>query len=293
MTSDPQSDPPSPPSSSATGSAPDPATGPPAELLVDSTTAHAARAYDYLLGGVDHFPVDRDAVEEMYASAGGIEKARRRVRAQRDFLGRAVRYLASEAGIRQFLDLGTGIPNADNVHAVAQTTVPDSRVVYVDHDPVVLAHAHKLLESTPQGATDFIYGDLRDDETILTRAAATLDFSQPIALVFVGVLHHFRDDELPEAIVRRYLDAVPSGSYLVLDNIGKESDDLTKLGDAAQHSLLGAEFTLVPRTRAEVARFFEGVELIEPGLVFVDHWRPDGPLPEYETPHPCGVGRKP
>jgi hypothetical protein len=264
----------------------------PADPLIDSTVAQAARAYDYLLGGVDHFPVDREMIEKMYGSAAGVEKARKRVRAQRDFLGRAVRYLAREAGIRQFLDLGTGIPNADNVHGVAQATVPDSRVVYVDHDPVVLAHAHTLLRSTPQGATDFIFGDMRDHDDILAKAAATLDLGKPIGLVMVGVLHHFRDDQKPGALVRRYLDAVPSGSYLVLDNIGKESEDLADLGEVMEN-VEGAEFTLVPRDLAEVARFFEGLELVEPGVVPVDHWRPDGPLPDYRTPHPCGVALKP
>ncbi len=163
--------------------------------------------YDYLLGGVDNFEVDRQAAEEMYASAGGLDLARRRVRANRDFLGRAVRYLAGEAGITQFLDLGTGIPNADNVHGVAQATEPDARVVYVDHDPVVLAHAHTLQSSTPEGATTFIFGDLLDHENVLRQAAETLDFTKPIALVIVGVLHHFRDDEHPEEFVRTYLDA--------------------------------------------------------------------------------------
>jgi O-methyltransferase involved in polyketide biosynthesis len=273
----------------------DPESKPPpptADPVIDTHVAQAARVYDYLLGGVDHFPVDRQAAERMYATAGGLEKARKRVRANRDFLGRAVRYLAGEAGIRQFLDLGTGIPNADNVHGVAHATAPDSRVVYVDHDPVVLAHAHVLRDSTPEGAAAFVYGDMRDHEAILAEAADTLDLSKPIAVVIVGVLHHFRDDEHPAALVRRYVDAVPSGSYLVLENIGRESDDLTRLGEVMD-DFSGADFTLVPRTRAELARFFEGLELVEPGIVPVDHWRPDGPLPEYETPHPCGVARKP
>jgi hypothetical protein len=278
MTGDPQSS-----SSSAT---------PPGDPLIDTQVAQAARAYDYLLGGVDHFPVDRQAVERMYANAGGVDKARRRVRANRDFLGRAVRYLAGEVGIRQFLDLGTGIPNADNVHAVALATAPDSRVVYVDHDPVVLAHAHVLEDVGPDGVANFIYGDMRDYEAILRQAAETLDFDKPIAVVIVGVLHHFRDDERPDEMVRHYVDAVCSGSYLVLENIGKESDDLTRLGEVME-DMPGTDFTLVPRTREELARFFEGLELVDPGIVFVDHWRPDGPPPDYETRHPCGVARKP
>jgi hypothetical protein len=263
----------------------------PGDPVVDTKVAQAARVYDYLLGGVDYFPVDREAAERMYASAGGLDKARRRVRAQRDFLGRAVGYLAGEVGIRQFLDLGTGIPNADNVHGVAQATAPESRVVYVDHDPVVLAHAHVLSGSTPEGAAAFVYGDMRDHEEILAKAADTLDFRERVAVVFVGVLHHFRDDERPEALVRRYLDAVPRGSYLVLDNIGRESEETTQLGEVMEH-FPGADFTLVPRTATELARFFAGLELVEPGIVPVDRWRPDGPLPDYQTPHPCGVARK-
>jgi hypothetical protein len=259
---------------------------------IDMSVAQAARAYDYLLGGIDNFEVDRAAIHKMYASAGGVDLARKRVRANRDFLGRAVKYLAGEVGIRQFLDLGTGIPNADNVHGVAQATAPDCRIVYVDHDPVVLAHAHTLRAGTSEGAASFIFGDLRDHESILSQAAETLDFSQPIALVIVGVLHHFRDEDDPKSIVRGYLDAVPSGSYLVLENIGRESDELTKLGEVMV-TFPGVDFTLVPRTRAELEEFFDGVELVEPGVVFVDQWHPDGPLPEYETRHPCGVGRKP
>jgi SAM-dependent methyltransferase len=259
--------------------------------LIDRDAAQAARVYDYLLGGVDHFAVDRQAAERMYSSAGGLDLARRRVRANRAFLGRAVRYLAGEAGIRQFLDLGCGIPNADNVHGVAQQVAPDAKIVYVDHDPVVLAHAHTLKDSSDEGEATFIYGDLRDHEKILGEAAETLDFAKPIAIMMVGVLHHFRDDEHPENLVRTYLDAVVPGSYLVLENVGKESEHVAKVGEVMK-DLPDADFTLVPRTRAEMERFFAGTELVEPGLVFVDHWRPDGPLPDYETRHPCGIGRK-
>jgi hypothetical protein len=261
--------------------------------IVDTSVAQAARAYDYLLGGVDNFEVDREAVRQMYATADDVDLARKRVRAQRDFIGRAVRYLASEVGIRQFLDLGTGIPNDDDVQGVAQATAPDCRIVYVDHDPVVLAHAHKLRASTSEGRTSFIFGDIRDHEDVLRQAAETLDFREPIALVMAGLLHHFRDEEDPKSMVRRYLAAIPSGSYLVLDNIGRENDALADDFGEAMSAFPGADFTLVPRTSAEVAEFFEGLELVEPGLVFVDHWRPDGPLPDYETRHPCGVARKP
>jgi hypothetical protein len=259
---------------------------------IDRGAAQAARVYDYLLGGTDNFEVDRRLARRIYSSAGGIESAKLRVRANRNFLGRAVRYLAGEVGIRQFLDLGTGIPNSDKIHGVAQAVAPEARVVYVDKDPVVLAHAHKLGTGSGPGATQFVYCDLREHDNVLRQAAETLDFTRPVAVVLVGVLHHFRDDEHPEEIIRRYLDSLASGSFLVLENIGKESEDVAKLGEIID-ACPDARFTLVPRSRAELARFFAGTELVDPGVVFVDRWRPDGPLPAYETRHPCGIGRKP
>jgi hypothetical protein len=264
----------------------------PGGSLIDLRSARAARVYDFLLGGANNFEVDRQLAEQLYSSAGGVVNARLRVRANRDFLARAVRYLALEAGVRQFLDLGTGIPNANNVHYVAQAIQPHARTVHVDNDAVVLAHAHSLRNRSPLGAATFVYGDLRHHEMILSRAAQTLDFREPIAVVLVGVLHHFLDDEHPEAMVRRYLDAVPSGSYLVIENIGKESTDVAKLEQSIK-ACADAQFTLVPRTRHEVVRFFEGTDLVDPGVVFVDDWRPDAAPPAYETRHPCGVGRKP
>ncbi|MGH9262463.1 MAG: SAM-dependent methyltransferase, partial [Acidimicrobiales bacterium] len=260
---------------------------------IDVDAAQSARMYDFLQGGVENFSVDRDAVKQITDQAVGLERSRKQVRAKRMFLGRAVRYLAGEAGIRQFLDIGTGIPSAENVHTVAQSVSPDCRVVSVDNDHVVLAYAHELRRSAPGGAADYIDGDLRNPEHILSQAAATLDFSKPIAVVFVGVLHHFPDDEDPWAIVRRYVDAVPSGSYVVIEHIGSEVEEMVKLGEAVKAVQASANFTLIPRSLAEVGRFFEGLELIEPGLVFIDDWRPDGPPPEVETPNPCGVGRKP
>jgi len=259
---------------------------------IDINAAQSARVYDFLQGGVENFSVDREAVKEITDRAVGLERSRKQVRAKRMFLGRAVRYLAGEAGIRQFLDLGTGIPSSENVHTVAQSVAPDCRVVSVDNDRVVLAYAHELRRSTPGGAAEYIDGDLRDTEHILSRAAATLDFSEPIAVVLVGVLHHFPDDEDPWAIVRRYVDAIPSGSYVVIEHIGA-SKELVELGEAAKDVQAGANFKLISRTRAEVARFLEGLELVDPGLVSIDDWRPDGPPPEVETPNPCGVGRKP
>lgn len=258
---------------------------------IDINAAHSARVYDFLQGGSESFSVDRRAVKEITDRAVGLERSRKQVRAKRMFLGRAVRYLVGEAGIRQFLDVGTGIPSPENVHSVAQSASPDCRVVSVDNDDMVLAYAHELRKSTPEGAADYVHSDLRDTERVVSTAAATLDFSRPIAVVFVGVLHHFRDDEDPWSIVRQYVDALPTGSYLVLEHIG-ESEELRKLGEAVKAVESEARFTLVPRNRADVARFFEGLELVEPGLVSIDEWRPDGPPPDVETPNPCGVARK-
>jgi hypothetical protein len=260
---------------------------------IDLSLAQSPRAYDYLQGGVAHFAADREAVDQIMAAAGGIEKARKRVRASRRFQVRAVRYLAGEAGVRQFLDLGTGIPNDNNVHRVAQATVPRCRVVSVDNDPAVLAYAHELEESPPGGAAAFLEGDMRDADDILSRAAATLDLDQPIALIFVGVLLHFRDDEDPWSMVRRYVDAVAPGSYLVIEHTGRESDDVARYDEVVESIPAAANFTLVPRARDEVARFFDGLELVEPGLVYIEDWRPDGAADDdYVIPLHGAVGRK-
>ncbi len=262
---------------------------------IDSTVAHAARVYDYMLGGEDNFEVDRIAAEQAAAAVGGMENVRSEVRANRAFLGRAVRFVAGEVGIRQFLDIGTGIPNDGNVHAVAQATAPDCRVVYVDNDPIVLAHAHALLNSTDEGATVYLQDDLRNPDSILRRASESLDFGRPIALVLVGLLHHFRDDDDPYALVARLVDAVPSGSHLVISHLAIDimAEMMTK---AAEHLNEAMEEPFVPRTRAAVERFFAGLELVEPGVVQVDEWRPDGPVATREgwtNPLYVGVARKP
>lgn len=258
---------------------------------IDIKAAQSARVYDFLQGGVENFSADRNAVKEITDRAVGLERSRKQVRAKRMFLGRAVRFLVGEAGIRQFLDVGAGIPSPENVHTVAQSASPDCRVVSVDNDRTVLAYAHELRKSTQGGAAAYVDSDLRDTEHVLSTAAATLDFDLPIAVVFVGVLHHFDDADDPWAIVRRYVDRLPTGSYLVLEHIG-ESEELVKLGDAVKAVEADTNFTLISRSRAEVARFFEGLDLVEPGLVSIDDWRPDGPAPEVETPNPCGVARK-
>lgn len=263
---------------------------------VDTSVANVARVYDYLLGGVDNFAVDREAAERATAAAGGIERSRRSVRANRGFLGRAVRHLAREAGIRQFLDLGTGVPNADNVHGVAHVEAPDARVVYVDNDPVVTAHARVLLRNVPAGAATYIHGDLRDPEGILSSAAATLDLGQPVAVMIVSMLHLFPDDEDPWSLVAPYVDAMASGSYLVISHLASESEEATELS-RAHASNPTANYVLIPRSRAEVTRFFGGLELIEPGLVFVDQWRPDPASPADDDARSTriigAVGRKP
>jgi SAM-dependent methyltransferase len=252
--------------------------------------------YDYMLGGTDNFEVDRVAAEQAAAAVGGMDNVRSEVRANRAFLGRAVRYLAGEIGIRQFLDIGTGIPNADNVHAVAQQTAPDAHIVYVDNDPIVLAHAHALLAGSADGATVYIQDDLRNPESIVAQAATTLDFGQPVALMLVGMLHHFRDDDDPYDIVSRLLAAVPSGSYLVISHLAADIQ-AEEMAKAAVHLNEAMEEPWIPRPYGEVARFFDGLEMVEPGVVQVDHWRPAEPAPastgEWTNPLYVGVGCKP
>jgi SAM-dependent methyltransferase len=237
----------------------------------DTSIAHHARIYDYLLGGKDNYGADRkagDALIEAYPTMGSL------ARANRAFLGRAVRFLGAEAGIRQFLDIGTGIPTAGNTHQVAQEAAPDSRVVYVDYDPVVLSHARALLTSGPQGVTDYIDADARDTGTVLEKAARTLDFSRPVAVIIVMILHAISDSDDPHAIVAQIMDAVPEGSYLVISHPASDIEP-EKVADltARVNQLSYQQYT--GRSHAQVMRFFEGLELVEPGLVQVQHWRPD------------------
>jgi trans-aconitate methyltransferase len=244
--------------------------GEPAEI--DTTVPHPARIYDYLLGGTDHFPVDAGAAEHVTSNLPrGSDSARRIVRANRQFLARVVRYLAGEAGVRQFLDLGTGIPSVDNVHGVAQRTAPESRIVYVDYDPIVLAHAHILLDSAPEGAAAYIEGDVRDPAPILQQAADTLDFDQPIGLVIIGVLHFLSDEEDPYGIVNRFLDALAPGSYLAVSHL---ADDIQaeEMAEMARRYTQNVPEPMILRSRTDVARFFDGLELVEPGIVSIDRW---------------------
>jgi len=259
---------------------------------IDPTVPHSARVYDYLLGGQTNFEADRKAAFAAGAAVGGIEVAQASVRSNRVFLGQVVRWLAGPAGMRQFLDIGTGIPNDDNVHAVALAVAPDARVVYVDNDPIVLAHAHELLNTAPD-ATAYIHGDLLQPETVLAQAAELLDLDQPVAVVLNAVLHHVPERDDPYSVVARLMDGVASGSYLAMSHL---TDDLQteEMRALSQSVPSEARYMFAVRSRADFARFFEGLELVDPGIVPIDQWRPD----EWDiTPegryHFGAVGRKP
>jgi hypothetical protein len=262
----------------------------PRPLTFNTSVAHQARMYDYLLGGKDNYAADRAATEAWLRIDPGMAFS---VRANRAFLGRAVRYLAAEAGMRQFLDIGTGIPTAGNTHQVAQAIAPESRVVYVDYDPVVLAHARALLTSSEAGATGYIDADVRDLDTILAQAAELLDFTKPVAVTLLAILHVISDTDDPHAIVARLLDAVPSGSYLAISHRGSDlvgQEKLNNLKDLASRTIQQAP---ADRSHEEVARFFDGTELVAPGLVRVEEWRPDPATDRTaESSLWCGVGRK-
>jgi hypothetical protein len=264
---------------------------------IDAGTPHPARIYNYLLGGTDNFAVDRQAAEQVVAAApGGLETARAVVRANRAFLGRAVRYLAGEAGIRQFLDIGTGIPTEGNTHEIAQAVAPDSRIVYVDNDPIVLALARTTLRDTPEGTTSYVDGDLRRPDEILEQAAETLDLAQPVAVMLVAVLHLIDEADDPYGLVARLMDAVPAGSYLVVSCLAKDIQGDT-MADAAGRYDKVLHGKLALWGSDDVARFFEGLEVVEPGVVQVHQWRGEGapaepPPGAPATPIYGAVGRK-
>jgi len=259
-------------------------------LAFDTSVAHQARIYDYLLGGKDNYAADRAATEALRAVNPEIDST---VRANRAFLGRAVRYLAADAGIRQFLDIGTGIPTAGNTHEVAQAAAPESRVVYVDYDPVVLAHARALLVSGTEGATDYIDADLRDTGSILAGAAKLLDFSRPVAVTLISILHAIPDADDPHALVARLMDAVPPGSYLALSHAGSDL-----VSPQVQHGIEDVAGRMIrqqyaSRSREQVERFFQGTDLVEPGLVRVEDWRPNPAAGDTARSSLwCAVGRK-
>jgi hypothetical protein len=260
-------------------------------VVIDTSKAHQARVYDYWLGGKDNFAVDREAAELALAAYPGL---RRGVRAQRAFLANAVRYLAQTVGIRQFLDIGTGIPTASNTHEVAHSVDPDARIVYVDNDPIVLAHARALLTGEHPGTTCYLDADLRDTEGILEDAAEFLDFGQPVAILLIGILQLIPDEDDPRGIVARLLAAVPPGSWLAIFH--PASDILAdQIGAAARHVSARSVVPTTLRARAEVAQFFDGLELLEPGLVQVHRWLPGSAAPELgdQVAGYAGLARKP
>ena len=257
--------------------------------VLDVKVAHQARVYDYWLGGKDNFAADRAAAEAAIRDFPAIVRG---VKEQRAFLVRAVSYLAGPAGIRQFLDIGTGLPSANNTHEVAQAVASKSRVVYVDNDPIVLTYARALLASGRDGITDYLHADLRDTGTILDRAASTLDFTQPVAVLLIGILQLIGDSDEPHAIVRRLMEAVPAGSWLAVAHPANDvaPDLVTMAANLSQRS--AAPTTL--RTRAEISRFFDGLDLLAPGVVQLHRWEPETLAPDSgeQIPAYCGLGRK-
>jgi hypothetical protein len=255
---------------------------------LDTGVPHIARVYDYWLGGKDNYAVDREVAERIIATGNPVIA---NARANRAFLGRAVRHLTADAGLRQFLDLGTGLPSADNTHEVAQRIAPQARIVYTDNDPIVLVHARALLTSSPVGSTTYIHADVRDIDRILEEARKTLDFSEPIAVIMAGLMHCIPDEDDPAGIVAAALADLVPGSYLALS---QPAADINANGMARAASVMDQlmPVKITYRTQEQVARFFEGTELLEPGLVPAPLWRPD---PESDTaPRSvwAGVGRK-
>ena len=246
---------------------------------IDTSKPHPARMYDYYLGGKNHFAADRETAEKGLA---GWKAGRLAARENRAFLGRAVRFLATEAGIRQFLDIGTGLPTTNNVHEVAQAVVPSARVVYADNDPLVLAHARALLTSSPEGRTAYIHADLRDPQSILSNPSVqeVLDFGRPIALMLVAVLHFVPDEYKPAQVLAELIGALPSGSYLVASHITGEHDPVGPATGARAYRAAGLPAQL--RDSDQFAQLaFSGLDLVPPGVVLVSEWRPeaDGPHP--------------
>jgi hypothetical protein len=258
----------------------------------DTGTPHPARRYNYWLGGADHFEADRESGDLL---ARAYPAARIAARANRAFLGRAVGYLAGEAGLRQFLDIGTGLPTAGNTHEVAQRITPDARIVYVDNDPLVTAHARALLTSTPAGETRYLEQDLREPRSILD-SLDILDLSRPVGLMLVAVVHFLSSPDEARSIVAALVDALPSGSHLTMSCA--TTDFLTPaLKENWDESLRSGRSDVHPRTRAEFSRFFDGLEFVTPGIVAVSEWRPDPAAEEHPAPVEASifgaVARKP
>lgn len=255
---------------------------------VDTTKPHSARVWDYLLGGKNNYAVDKEAGDTILRLFPAFAQV---ARLQRQFLIRAVRFLAGEAGIRQFLDIGTGLPTAGNTHEVAQSVAPASRIVYVDNDPLVLVHARALLTSTPEGATDYIDADVRDPERILESAAATLDFTRPVALTMLSIAGQVSDADDPKGIIQRLLARLPAGSYLALSDGTNTNPALVA---AVENYNARAAYPYHLRSPEAIASFFDGLELVEPGVVPTPQWRPEpgGWDPSAQVSAVCGVAVK-
>ena len=256
----------------------------------DTTVAHPARVYNYWLGGKDHFAADREVGEQTKEAYPGIVAG---VQAQRAFLASAVRYLAG-TGVRQFLDIGTGLPVANNTHEVAQSVAPESRVVYVDNDPMVLAHARALLTSTPEGACAYLDADIRDTDGVLRAASGLLDFGQPVAVMLIGILQLIPDSDDPAGIAARLVSAVPAGSWIAIAHPASDvAADQVATMTSRYNRRVATATTL--RTHAEISAFFAGTDLLPPGVVQYHQWRPGEPVgnAEGEIAAYCGLGRKP
>jgi hypothetical protein len=273
-------------------------TGGPLPTTIDTSTAHEARFYDYWLGGVDNYPADRRLGDEIAAHIPGI---RSMARANRAFLGRAVRYAVANLGITQFLDIGTGLPTARNTHQVAQEVNPAARIVYVDKDPLVLAHARALMKGVPEGRTAFIHADLCEPESILRdpQLTGTLDMNRPIGIMLIAVLMYFHDSEGIHEIVGQLLDAVPAGSSLAISHA--TADFNPKSAERAAEAAQRGGITMITRDRAETEKFFAGTHLLAPGVTTLEEWHPElAEVPLFDVePHTgptwawCGMGRKP
>ncbi|GGL01871.1 SAM-dependent methyltransferase [Mangrovihabitans endophyticus] len=253
--------------------------------VIDTSTAHPARRYNYWLGGKDHFAADRESGDELERLFPGLRIG---VRANRDVLRRMTHHLAAEAGIRQFLDIGTGLPTADNTHEVAQRAAPDARVLYVDNDPLVMSHARALLTSSPEGRTAYIEADLRQPEKILeaSELTETLDLTRPVALMLIAVLHFVRGRDRARPLVRRLVSALPSGSYVAITH-GTVDFLAPEVASTAQQMAEDGKVDVWPRGRDEVVALFDDLDLVDPGVVLASQWRPE---PGAEQPDPRDVG---
>jgi hypothetical protein len=247
----------------------------PPEIEIDLAAAHPARIYNYLAGGDANFEVDRDAVDQAATVLpGGLDTVRRAVASMAAFQARVVRYVVAETGVRQFLKLGTAVPEGDDVHEIAQAVALGTRVLYVGDDPVVLAHAHSLRRSSPEGLTGYVHGSLHEIEAVVRQAADTLDLAQPVAVLLPGALSFIRDEDDPHGITARLMDALAPGSHLALTHTGHDLRS-ERMQEAADKFTARLADSYVVRSRDEIARFFDGLELVEPGLVQIDEWRPD------------------